>query len=241
MRRPKVHRTARVKLKLTVAIMAAAAGLFSTTITGNSVKALSSIANTDERQGRPMMLDIRGKRGSVLFSHQKHESLITPDPSYPHEAAPGLACVGCHHSVKQVTNAEQFQKCSACHKAEGDPDNPEDKEGYDLNAREIFHRSCIGCHRASNVRVSNERFANASFTRCDESHDRQRGYQPVVAQSGDKLAVDEQSEIMATIDPQTAQEANTSDVDEPLGYAGRSRIDRPEPDLPGRVPTPDRW
>src|SRR5262249_12303894 len=137
----------------------------------------------------------------------------------------------CHHNVKQVTDAEQFQKCSSCHKGEGDPDNPEDKEGYDLNAREIFHRSCIGCHRANILKASNARIANASFTKCDECHDRQGKGEPVIAQSGDKPATNEEPGIMAMITPPTAEEANSPEFDRPLGYAGRSRIDRPEPEI----------
>lgn len=241
-RRQKFHNTARTKLKLTVAIVAAMAFLFPASSPGGVGKSLPLIAKADdERRDGTMTLDIKGKRGVVSFSHQKHEALVTPDPNYPHKSMPGVACAGCHHNVKQVTEAEQFQKCSTCHKAEGDPDNPEDREGIDLNAREIFHRSCIGCHRASGVRASNERFTNVSFTRCDECHDRQGRYEPVVAQSESKPSVNGEPETMAAITQQAAQEADSPNVDQPLGYAGRSRIDRPEPDLPGRVPTPDRW
>ncbi len=212
----KFHSTARAKLKLAVAIVAVTACLSPATSPWCAIKSLSSIAKTDGgRQDRPMTLDSNGKRGPVLFSHQRHESLITPDPTYPHKSITGVACIGCHHNVKLVTDAEQFQKCSTCHKAEGDPDNPEDGEGYDLNAREIFHRSCIGCHRASDLQASNLRFTNASFTRCDECHDRLGNYEPVAAQSEEKPSADEESQII--------------------------RIDRPEPDVPGHIPIPDRW
>jgi hypothetical protein len=153
-------------------------------------EAVTSFAKTDDDRNGLMALDVDGKRGRALFSHQKHESLISPDPNYPHKSTSGAACIGCHHNVKRVTEAGQFQKCSTCHKAEGDSDNPEDKEGFDLNAREIFHRSCIGCHRASDMRASNERFTNVSFTRCDECHDRQGKYEPVVAQSEGRPSAD---------------------------------------------------
>ena len=200
MKRQKFQHTTRTKLKMTVAIMTVTACLLPATSPGLTVSSISSVVKTDhERQDRAMTLDPYGKRGRVFFSHQKHESLITPDPNYPHKSISGVACVGCHHNVKQVTEANQFQKCSTCHKGEGDPDNPEDEEGYDLNAREIFHRSCIGCHRASNLQASNERFINASFTRCDECHDRQGKYEPVAAQSDERPSASEESEITAMI------------------------------------------
>jgi Class III cytochrome C family len=227
---------------MTVAIVTVTACLLPATSPGLTVNSISSVAKTDhERQDRAMTLDLDGKRGRVFFSHQKHESLITPDPNYPHKSISGVACVGCHHNVKQVTEANQFQKCSTCHKGEGDPDNPEDEEGYDLNAREIFHRSCIGCHRAGNLQASNERFINASFTRCDECHDRQGKYEPVATQSEERPSASEESEITAMITPPLADVDRSVDVDQPLGYAGPSRIDKPEPEIPGRAPVPDRW
>src|SRR5262249_22689959 len=149
MRYPNFHNADRAKFKLILAILAFTIYLFLSTSPVSAVRSIILIGKMDDdRQTRPMTLGANGRRGQGLLFHQKHESLITPDPNSPHTPTTGVACTGCHHTVKQVTDAEQFQKCSACHKGEGDADNPDDKEGYDLNAREIFHRSCIGCHRA---------------------------------------------------------------------------------------------
>src|SRR5215216_8027723 len=121
----------------------------------------------------PVRFDQTGRRGLVLFDHKKHEAVFNPDPAFPHKAPAGVACTGCHHSVKDVTVRAQFQKCSACHKDEGNPANPDDREGYDLNSREAFHRLCISCHKASNFKASNPRFQNIGFTKCSECHDKE--------------------------------------------------------------------
>jgi hypothetical protein len=243
-------RKARTKLKLTVLIAPFIVCLFVATRPGSAFNLPSPKTITDdERQAGTMTLDIGGKRGLVSFSHQKHEALISPDPNAPHQSTSGAACVGCHHTVQQVTVAEQFQKCSSCHKTEGTPDNPEDKEGYELNAREIFHRSCIGCHQASDIRATNARFTNASFTKCDECHDRQGKYAPALAQVTDKPAAKEDSELMANVAPPAAADRVSVAPDPlpepppdlPLGFAGLSRIGKSEPSLSGRDSIPDRW
>jgi hypothetical protein len=150
--------------------------LYALALSAGAISTVPSLAaspiESTQTQRVAVRFDAEGRRGLVLFDHKKHEALIDPDPNFPHKAPAGVACIGCHHSVKDLTIATQFQKCSACHKTEGNPDNPEDREGYDLNSREIFHRACIGCHRASNVKASNERFRDVSFTKCDECHDR---------------------------------------------------------------------
>lgn len=195
-----------------------------------------------QQPSRPMILNATGTRGLVRFSHQKHEAQVNPDPTYPHQASPGAACVGCHHKVKQVTDAKQFQKCSACHKTEGDFSNPEDKEGVELSAREIYHRACIGCHRVSNLRVSNERLTNASFTKCSECHDRQSEVKLAVIQAEEQPPADEDLGTPATIrSPAVTEEVTRALPDAPLGYAGPSRIPKPEPSSPEFISTPDRW
>src|ERR1051325_5244717 len=108
----------------------------------------------------PVRFDAAGRRGLVLFDHKKHEAAFNPDSAFPHKAEPGVACVGCHHTVKDVTVRAQFQRCNDCHKDEGNAQNPDDREGYDLNSREAFHRLCISCHKASNFKASNPRFQN---------------------------------------------------------------------------------
>jgi hypothetical protein len=183
-----------------------------------------------------------GRRGLVLFDHKKHEAAVNPDPNSPHKSPPGQACVGCHHTVKELTVRSQFQKCSACHKSEGHPDNPEDREGYDLNSREAFHRACIGCHRASNVRASNERFANVSFTKCSECHDRDARPAPLTAQLDEQPPPEEAIDLQRVTRPRvvTAELLRTL-ADPPLGYAGPSTISNPEQTTSDAVPVTDRW
>jgi Class III cytochrome C family len=193
---------------------------------------IEPLKSTDERIA--VRMDIQGERGLVVFDHKRHEAFINPDPSNPHKTASGIACVGCHHTVKNVTDRSQFQTCNACHKLEGDPSNPDDAEGFDLNYREIFHRSCIGCHRALSVKASNERFKNVTFTRCAECHYKGETY----------IAKAEEPEPVA---PPLVAKAMPSHVpftppilDKPLGFAGRSP-DQKEPVSKHFVPVPDRW
>src|SRR5215467_1547347 len=117
-------------------------------------------------------LDTSGRRGLVLFDHKVHEAEINPDPNFPHKARQGVACIGCHHTVTEITDRKQFRRCSECHKTEGDPDNKADQQGIELNSMEVSHRLCISCHRAANVKASDARFKNVSFTKCSECHDR---------------------------------------------------------------------
>jgi hypothetical protein len=195
-----------------------------------------------QQPSRPIVLNAAGRRGAVRFSHQKHEAQVFPDPSYLHPSSPGVACVGCHHKVERVTEAKQFQKCSACHKAEGDLSNPEDKEGFELSAREIYHRACIGCHRANNLRASNERLTNVSFTRCSECHDRQAKVELAATQADEQPPKDEEPGTPANIvSPPVTGKVTQVLPDAPLGYAGPSGISRRELISPERIPIPDRW
>ncbi|HEX8186341.1 MAG TPA: cytochrome c3 family protein, partial [Blastocatellia bacterium] len=139
---------------------------------------LSSFASSEpaqqaQAQRVPILFDDKGRRGLVLFDHKKHEAVFNPDSAFPHKAPAGVACTGCHHTVKDVTVRAQFQRCSDCHKEEGNPTNPDDREGFDLNSREAFHRLCISCHKASNFKATNARFTNIGFTKCSECHDRE--------------------------------------------------------------------
>src|SRR5688572_16217613 len=71
-----------------------------------------------------MRFDRIGRRGEVIFDHKKHEALFNPYPGFPHKAPEGVACIGCHHTVKETTDAKQFQKCTNCHtQEEGNPTN----------------------------------------------------------------------------------------------------------------------
>ena len=183
----------------------------------------------------PIRLDLRGRRGLVLFDHEKHEAVPNPDPAFPHKAPANLACVGCHHTVKDVTEARHFQKCSSCHGAEGDPRNPDDREGFDLNSRDAFHRLCIGCHKASDFKASNERFANVGFTRCSECHDRDASVTPITVPDEPEAAP-----LESGAGPAGGAIIKTP-VDPPRGYAGPSRIPTPEQDSSDSATVTDRW
>src|SRR5215218_5943513 len=82
-----------------------------------SMRSLASSEVDNQTQGQaqrvPVRFDLTGRRGLVLFDHKKHEALFNPDANFPHKAPAGVACTGCHHTVKEVTDRAQFQKCSA--------------------------------------------------------------------------------------------------------------------------------
>jgi hypothetical protein len=123
------------------------------------------------------VLDADGARGPVAFPHKVHEGVVNPDSFFAHQAAEGNACAGCHHSVKSVTAAAEYQKCTACHGPDGRSENPADKEGFELSNREISHRACIGCHRATEAAtpgvfpLTPGETQKATWTRCAECHD----------------------------------------------------------------------
>lgn len=122
------------------------------------------------------LLDPDGVRGPVAFPHQVHEGLVNPDSSFTYQAAEGNACIGCHHSVKSDTPAGEYQKCSACHGPDGRSENPADKEGFELSNREVSHRTCIGCHRATEAaspgvfKPTPGIATKVTWTRCGECH-----------------------------------------------------------------------
>jgi len=205
-----------------------------------SVRAGSAQQRNVSRPNRiTVKLDTMGTRGLVLFDHQEHEAEINPDPNFVHKSPVGIACVGCHHTVTDLTDIKQFQKCSVCHKDEGDPTNHVDKNNVELNRREIYHRLCISCHRADNIRVSNERITNASFTKCGECHDKNGKFVPVTEAMQQQPA----PPILPPVEEETpGQENVTNPYDKPLGYASRPRRVHPEaPGSPEYVPRPDRW
>ena len=191
-------------------------------------------------------LDTQGRRGLVMFDHKKHEAVLHPDPTFKHQARAGLACVGCHHTVTAVTQVNQFQSCAVCHKDEANPSNPDDGEGIDLNAREIYHRLCISCHRATTFQASNYRIQNSRFTRCSDCHDRDA---TVVARAltGDEQPppLDPNEEIyppapVVKTRPAPGETISTP-TDPPLGFAGASRTERAPPGEADFQPVNDRW
>jgi hypothetical protein len=209
------------------------------------LKALArSLAGSSPSQSQPqritIKLDTTGSRGVALFDHREHEAEINPDPSFRHKARTGVACVGCHHTVENVTNTNQFQKCSDCHKQEGDPANKADSQGIELNSREIYHRLCISCHRAGNFKVSNERITNSRFTKCGECHDKGARYSRY--EMVEAMKQPQPPEPAAPESPTPAQfEVFRTPVDKPLGYAGRSTIDAPPQTSADYFARPDRW
>jgi hypothetical protein len=210
---------------------------------GFSMRALAFSEGGEPAQAKaqvtPIPVDAAGRRGLVLFNHKTHESLFNPDPRFPHKAPAGVACLACHHSVKDETVRAQFQKCTACHKDEGNPTNPDDREGYDLNSREAFHRLCISCHRASNFKASNARFRDVGFTKCGQCHDNQAEPMQLAAQPEAVPPPDEEPEPPPSFGKRI--EMFTTPKDPPRGFAGASRIETPPQTTPDAAPSPDRW
>jgi hypothetical protein len=101
-----------------------------------------------QSQSKVIRLDQRGERGVVLFDHRTHEAKINPAPNSAHSAKAGAACVGCHHTMNS-RGIPQLWKCAACHRSEGDPKNPKNRDYDEVWSERAFHDSCIGCHRAS--------------------------------------------------------------------------------------------
>ena len=99
-------------------------------------------------QSKIIRLDLRGERGVVPFDHKTHEARISPDASAAHKAKAGAACIGCHHTMNS-RGVPQLWKCSACHRGEGDPKNPKNRDFDEVWSERAFHDSCIACHRAS--------------------------------------------------------------------------------------------
>ncbi len=194
-----------------------------------------------------MRFDRIGRRGEVIFDHKKHEALLNPYPGFPHKAPEGVACIGCHHSVKETTDAKQFQKCTDCHtREEGNPQNPDDREGYDLNAREAYHRLCISCHKGSNFRTSNEYIQNAGFAKCGECHLKDVRLPEYVEVAEVIPPPDDPPDLAEETRPRKVENLTTP-VDPPRGYRGEG-LGIPDgngngenPDRGDFVPRPDRW
>jgi hypothetical protein len=129
-----------MKLKIVI-ILLYGTGMFATS-------AWVAAARINQEQSKVIVLDRSGTRGVVPFDHKKHEARITPDANAAHKAAPGAACIGCHHTSNQ-RGIPQLWKCAACHRGEGDPANPKNRDFDEVWSERAFHDSCIGCHRAS--------------------------------------------------------------------------------------------
>jgi hypothetical protein len=227
----------RLKLVILLSYALALAGAgFSYTIDPDRSNDISNRPLFQQPSRVTVRFDLNGRRGLVLFDHRKHEASINPDPAYPHRVKGGIACTGCHHTVTDLSDAAQFKRCTSCHRDEGNAQNPDDREGFDLNSREIFHRACIGCHRASNVRASNERFSGVSFTRCAECHDREAG--PVA-----EIPLETQPPVeeRPPSERPSPPAIFATPFDPPRGYAGPSTLEKPSQTTPDYAQVPDRW
>src|SRR5512138_253997 len=127
-----------------------------------------------------------GRRGLVRFHHRGHESLMIRNgfnPPYLNREAGAMNCVICHHrrdttdptrpDTTDVADRKQFQNCKACHKVdEADPAQFVDREGYILNAREAYHRLCVGCHMDKKDQVDRGEYkiVDRLPLRCSECH-----------------------------------------------------------------------
>jgi hypothetical protein len=118
-----------------------------------------------QSQSKIIQLGQNGERGTVLFDHTRHEPLLNPDPATPHKAKSGAACSGCHHTMS-VRGTPQLWKCAGCHRTEGDPRNPHNKDGDELYGERAFHGECISCHRANNSATG----LNKAPTTCGGCH-----------------------------------------------------------------------
>jgi hypothetical protein len=115
-----------MRLRLAATALYVLAILTPVLVTGRSV-AFSNDSVQSQRVG--IRLDLPGMRGLVLFDHKKHESVMNPEQEF--HRAPGTdACIGCHHRKDisdpsiDVTDIRQFQKCTNCHREQGNPGNP---------------------------------------------------------------------------------------------------------------------
>jgi len=93
-----------------------------------------------------MKLNVKGKRGAVLFNHRQHEA-AAPDPNSPHRADQRATCVGCHHTRSSV-GAPQLWKCGSCHLDDGNEKNPRDRNFDEVYSERAFHSKCVSCHQA---------------------------------------------------------------------------------------------
>lgn len=113
-------------------------------------------------------LDRAGERGAVSFNHTTHEKVITPNISSPFKANAAATCAGCHHTVS-ARGVRQLWKCSDCHREDGNPKNPRNRDFDEVMAERAFHDMCIDCHRSSNLVAASQK-APASCGGCHKPH-----------------------------------------------------------------------
>ncbi len=202
-------------------------------------RSVLSGANSGNSSSPFGVLDTDGARGPVAFSHKIHEGVVNPDPLFPHRNAEGDACAGCHHSVKSATAAAEYQACRACHGPDGQPENPADKEGFELSNREISHRACIGCHRAAEAatlgvfKVVSDRPDDVSdkdvsdkkvtWTRCSECHEPSLTAPvfPEIQTSVFPLPTSSAGPVLSTLPAVDTEAVSRWDVSPPMRREGR--------------------
>jgi hypothetical protein len=211
---------------------------------------------TTIKQPKPVVgLDLDGKRGLVLFHHNPHESqdrIADFTPPFLNKPAGGLSCVVCHHrrdttdpskaDVTDITDIKQFQKCSNCHRPEGDARNFYDAEGYELSNREASHRLCVACHmtKADLASKGLYRAAEKIPLKCGDCHDREGAF----AARTDVIPQPPAERPRRIFDPEppvVKVAPFPTPVDSPPGYAGPSRIENSKQETADAMPRADRW
>jgi hypothetical protein len=243
-----------MRLRLTIILLYSAA-LPGFAVAPARTVALASYPTTSPQQRPVLAMDVNGTRGLVLFHHNPHESLgrITGfSPLFLNTPAGGSSCVVCHHrrdttdpsraDLSDLTDIKQFQKCSNCHRAEGDSRNFYDPEGYELSSQEAYHRLCVGCHMAKAGLESSGlyRAAEKIPLKCGDCHDREGAFvaktdvipQPPAERPAPAIELDPALVKVAT---------SQTSIDPPIGYAGPSRIDNPKQETADAMPIADRW
>ncbi|HKQ03946.1 MAG TPA: cytochrome c3 family protein [Blastocatellia bacterium] len=214
----------------------------------------------DAAQRPAISLDAtNGRRGLVLFHHRGHESLEIRsnfDAPYLNKEAGSMNCVVCHHrrdtadpaqpDTTDVADRKQFQNCKACHKVdEADPTQFVDREGYILNAREAYHRLCIGCHMQKQEMVARGEYkvVDRLPIKCSECHKLGQSDEEYEARSRrpepEPDAVPYENRPWPP-DYSKAPVVPTTHYDPP-GYAGPSRIGTPAQQSGNFEPITDRW
>ena len=106
----------------------------------------------DDQANQVKKLDLNGERGVVCFRHKTHQGYPIPDSTFAHQVGENATCTGCHHKRSDATGVPILAKCNTCHRNEGDPLNPRNRDMDEVWSERAFHELCIDCHRTSNAR-----------------------------------------------------------------------------------------
>jgi hypothetical protein len=161
-----------MKLKLVAVIVYLLLALTPMALVAESVpqqRDCDKAAKCNDPANHVIRLDQKGMRGGVCFAHKTHEPYLNPDPDFAHQTEKGAECVGCHHRRVEGSDAPTLWKCDSCHRSEGTPSNPHNREGDEVYNERAFHELCIGCHKASNTRGISKCKAPVACSECHES------------------------------------------------------------------------